>query len=405
MNNREFIDRAVFWGILIIAFAIPLLGGTAGRNIKYLWAAVGVLWILRGNISLKGPLFLPLCMFAMVTVLSALTGVNPGRSFRFIVREDVNFLLLFIVAGCVRDKKHFDLIVRVFLLSAAAVCFLAVLQYVFQRSSFVQKILGYAGAGGLTGGRADTTRAHPLILADNLCLYIPLAAAFLASAKKRMFPALCLVVMISTLIFTYSRGPAIYLGVVFIMASVLFFRKLKWLILTTVLTIFLAVSIVSITKGLSIKRRLNLDSGGRIKLWKSALLMIKDRTLFGVGPGNVISVYEKSYRKDRIHFYHLHNTFIHITAERGIFALGIYLWIIFIFFRSLYRRVRIFGSGDEQGIILTGLMFGFAAYTLAGLTDYTFYRSEMYFPFYFLAGLAMSKDAAGNGWGYGYKVR
>jgi len=393
VNNR---DRAVFYGILIIAGAIPLLGGTAGRNIKYLWAAVGVLWILRGNISFKGPLLLPFYMFAMITVLSALTGVNPGRSFRFIVREDINILLFFIAADCIRNKKHFDLIIRVFLFSAAAVCLLAVLQFVFQRSLFVKKILGYVGVGGLTCGRANTTRAHPLILADNLCLYIPLAAAFLASAKRKALPALCLVVMIFTLIFTYSRGPAIYLGVVFIPASVLFFRKSKWLILTVILVVFLAVAAVSIFKGLAIKSRLNLNSGGRIKLWKTARLMIEDRTLFGAGPGNVIPVYMESYRKKKPRFYHLHNTFIHITAERGIFALVIYLWAIYIFFRSLYKKVKIIGFGDPRGIILTGIMFGFAVYTLAGLTDYTFYRSEMYFPFYFLAGLAMSKAFAAN---------
>jgi len=387
-KRKIILNKIVFCGLIALAAAVPVFG----RNIKYLWLALGFVCILRGKVSLKNPMFLPVFLFAFITVVSALTGVNPGGSFRYIIREDINIMLFFILASCAFSDERFDVPFRVFLVSAFAVSLFAIFQYGFQHNLSAQKIFGKIGAGSIAvnQGRAYAFRAHPVMFAANLCLYIPIMAA-LAVFRKRLPYIIGLFTMLLALAISYSRGPILALTAVFVLSGVLFFKKIKLLIGIIAVSIAVLLMVISVSRGMPVRERLNLNSAGRIELWKISKKMIYDFPLFGVGAGNAINVYEKSYRVNKFHFYHLHNTFIQITVERGVFALLIYLWAFYVFFRNLFLRAGVAGLSDNRRVILIGMMFGFTAYFLTGFTDYIFYRSEMYFPFYFLAGLAMSR--------------
>ncbi len=81
---------------------------------------------------------------------------------------------------------------------------------------------------------------------------------------------------------------------------------------------------------------------------------------------------------------HLHNNFLQILAERGIFALASFLlaclFIILQMLKSLKSR-----AGDWRAIT-AGALFAFVGFLVAGLFEYNFGDSEIKFLlFYFIS--------------------
>ncbi|MFH1352776.1 MAG: O-antigen ligase family protein [bacterium] len=378
-------ERFLYYGLIVLAALTPLLGW----KLKYLWMIMAAAWFVKGP-SFKNVLLTPVIMYAFVTVLSIVIGVDPAASFHYSIKNDVSILIFFIVASSVKDKKQAMLLIRVFLTGAVVVCVLGLLQYLFQNSSFMEKMLGFLKVEPLrlSGGRIYANRIHPVIFANNIGLYIPVMLAFYM-VRRSAFSFVGVVLFFLILFLTYTRMIILSVGVWFFLMSLLFFKKMKYIALPILISVILMTGFLVVSKCDTLKGRLNLNNGGRFFLWANALKLIKKQPLFGAGPGNEMKVFNE-YAKSRTEYYHLHNNLIQIAAERGVFAAVVYLWALFVFFRALVNKI-IFG-GLEKGrvYILVGLMAGFAIFTVCGLTDYTFCRPEMYFPFYFLAGIAMS---------------
>ena len=292
MKNIEIKDIAgkiVFLGIMIFAAMVPLLGW----KIKYLWMIIALAWFIRGA-SFKNILFIPAVIYLIVTIVSVISGVDPASSFRYSIKNDVNIFIFFIVASSVKDKKQAMNLIKIFLIGATVVCFLGFLQYVFQNTSCMRKFLGILNIEplGLTNGRVCANRIHPCIFANNLGLYVPLMIAFYL--LKRSAVAFAGVIFFCvTLLLTYTRMSILSVGFVVLSTGILFFRKMKYFVLPVLLSIILALGLMLPNKGRVLKQRMNLRAGGRFSFWKKAEVIIKEYPLFGVGPGNVMTIYSK----------------------------------------------------------------------------------------------------------------
>ena len=81
----------------------------------------------------------------------------------------------------------------------------------------------------------------------------------------------------------------------------------------------------------------------RLEIWRMTLDSISERPLLGVGIGNFPVVLDQQVFLARAGST-AHNIYLHITAEMGIFALGIWVW----FWAALYRYTfRLFKSGTD----------------------------------------------------------
>ncbi|MSO19077.1 MAG: O-antigen ligase family protein [Acidobacteria bacterium] len=79
----------------------------------------------------------------------------------------------------------------------------------------------------------------------------------------------------------------------------------------------------------------------RLVMARTGLAMIVAHPLFGVGPERVAPMFER-YRPAGITlppawYGHLHNSFIHFAAERGLPALAFFVWLIVVILRANYR--------------------------------------------------------------------
>lgn len=119
----------------------------------------------------------------------------------------------------------------------------------------------------------------------------------------------------------------------------------------------------------------------RLAMWKAGRLMVRDRPVFGVGPGRVQEVYPE-YRQpgyvDPV-VGHLHNNVLMVAAETGLPSAGFYLWFVAAVLAGGVRRARSPGD-DPVKPFARGAVAASAALFVAGMFEYNFGDVEILVP-------------------------
>jgi O-antigen ligase len=93
----------------------------------------------------------------------------------------------------------------------------------------------------------------------------------------------------------------------------------------------------------------------------------------------------------RIPMGHMHSNFLQIALERGVPALLLWLAFLFIYARTLWRRIR---EGTnvpwmERGILL-GALGGLSGFFVSGVVHYNWGDSEVVMVLFFVMGLTLA---------------
>ncbi len=134
----------------------------------------------------------------------------------------------------------------------------------------------------------------------------------------------------------------------------------------------------------------------RIDVYRGALQMITDRPLLGVGPGNFPLVYPQYRDKKLIVFMNeTHNDYLQFTSEMGIFSLGAFLVLLFLYFRNGIRYLL-----SSKNMYLLGLTLGcvmsIAGVALHGSMDFPFQIPANVLTFWVILGLTASISRVGH---------
>jgi O-antigen ligase len=116
------------------------------------------------------------------------------------------------------------------------------------------------------------------------------------------------------------------------------------------------------------------SSVDRYYMWQAGIDMIRDKPVFGQGPGRILAVYPE-YRWPQAPNAlqpHLHDNALQIAAERGLPCLVWWLWFVAAAMGDAWREVRR-GAGGPAVAALAFL----AAFMAAGLFEYNFGDSEI----------------------------
>src|SRR5436190_1171896 len=207
----------------------------------------------------------------------------------------------------------------------------------------------------------------------------------------RTWAAVVLPSLLFALVFTFTRsawvGACVGIGLLFLLRD---FRLMG--LLPVALAAFLALAPSGLTTRLystfSLKDPSNVD---RVAMMKSGLHIIRDHPLTGIGPdmvGQVYPHYRDKHAVNQLNL-HLHNVPLQIAAERGLPALGVWLWFIITLVRDFLRRRR---SADPSlsnaGLAAIGAMLA------AGLFEYNFGDSEFLMLFLVLVTLPYAVEQA-----------
>jgi O-antigen ligase len=122
----------------------------------------------------------------------------------------------------------------------------------------------------------------------------------------------------------------------------------------------------------------------RVKLWQSAVNMIADHPLTGVGLDNFLYAYRTRYvlpeASDELNLSHPHNIVLDFWTRLGLGGVAVLLWLVVAFFRAGFHRYRCLPEGDDRAVVL-GLLASVAAALAHGLIDNAFFLVDLAFVF------------------------
>jgi len=210
---------------------------------------------------------------------------------------------------------------------------------------------------------------HPSITAGYLVLILPLGVYQWSQTRNltgKIIQGLGIIFNIIVLLLTRSRGGL--LGFLFMIAVAAFLYRKKLLAefsknkLTSILVSIILGSI-GVVFVILLTRIRGFDLTGvsiqnRLQLWKSALLMIRDKPWLGAGPGTFGQEYIK-YRDPLYEgrsFIHAHNQILQVIVEFGFVGLISLMAVIWKWIRALFKsKTGLSSSGRITLIALSGL--------------------------------------------------
>jgi len=213
------------------------------------------------------------------------------------------------------------------------------------------------------------------------------------------------------LVFTFARGPWLVMALcaIVIMASSRF-KKLALYAAVFLMVIFLLV-ISPASNNIPLLSDLNRRitptlqgySSGREVIYAVGFQMIRDNPVLGLGIGGVEKNYSDyvkkipwadEYRKTFV-YGHLHNVYLQMWAECGLFGMASFLYLIGYAFFRLWPVS--FGHTDLTGSLppmdrafARGAFMALLSMCLMGLTEYNFFHNEVSRILWFYIGMALS---------------
>ena len=147
--------------------------------------------------------------------------------------------------------------------------------------------------------------------------------------KKIMYVLLSMLVIIN-LVMTFSRNAILGLGIGLLVLTLIY--SIKWIFALGGLAILLSF-IPSVFQRIVGTFDLHQNEL-RIKLWKTALYMIRDHPILGVGNGNFVTKYNEyvsKYKELKYYAYKNypnHNSYLKFESELGILGIASFIGII-----------------------------------------------------------------------------
>ena len=242
-----------------------------------------------------------------------------------------------------------------------------------------------------------TTYAEALQLITSLALGL-----FIALPRKRstrgVLLAVAIALMLVALVLTVTR--ASWLGFL-VSAFVIALACARRRVLLTTAAIMLPLALAGLFV-LHQQRRVGFidpqegSTAWRLVVWREGVRVLFSRPrhlLVGVGMDSIKQHWREwgMFEGGKIPWGHLHSTPLQIAFERGIPTLLVWLALLYLYGRMLWRLAR---NGHvtiwiERGIAL-GALGGLVGFFISGLVHYNLGDSEVAMLFYFIMGLALA---------------
>lgn len=361
----------------------------------------GIVWYIKQSKSL-GKVRLPswaavfLAVWFCLTLVSFIYSMNYAESLQYLFSCFAGYILFFICFSL--DKSKQKRILDLILFMALLVSVYAIIQFFCGTFGILQPLWRFLlpprehmymqmapDMDRVTFlYRAAGTFSHPNYLGNYLALIAPFACVMINEKEitilYRIFAGILLLLICAALFATNSRAgiSACICGLFYVALH----KKYRWLIIVFALISFGVFIYYSQNKELFVKHlekvtRTERGLSGRNQIWKNGLEIIKESPWLGVGPGNLPKEYVSRFGyfvynntseeymqmyfihytgEDMIYTFHMHNVFLQLMAEAGIFAPILFLCGVTAFVLYMRKRslILIFNSMDRGIAIATG---------------------------------------------------
>jgi putative inorganic carbon (hco3(-)) transporter len=357
---RDRLEQASLAGLVGVVAAVQLSIAVA----QILLAVTIVCWLashIQRRQRIEAPeFFWPLVAYAGLTLVSAGFSLDPRVSFA----DSKQLLLLFLVPviyDLARGTRA-TLLFTVILSVGAASALIGIVQYGVLNFDDLHR-------------RPQGALSHWMTYSGTLMLVICAAVArLLFDTKGRAWAALIMPALIVSLMVTLTRTAMI--GVAAGIGALLLSRDFRLLAVLPVLAgLIIALAPASVSDRIySIIDLNDPTSRDRIAMLQAGVAIVEDHPLTGAGPNEIERIYP-AYRVPgavQPSNPHLHNVPMQIAAERGLPALGAWVWFVVTAAAGLVKLLR---RSRHRTLAAAGLG-SLAAALAAGFFEYNFGDSE-----------------------------
>ena len=291
----------------ISIYVSPLVGMSAVFLIlalldsKYSAALIGITFISLilnyKKVKLNIPTaVVPAAFFIAAATVAAVFSLMRTQSFKTLPLYVVYFMAFYCAALIFRDRKKLIFALAFLIISAVAVSFLGIYQYVFVKIPTAIAWVDVTQFPELST-RVYATMENPNVLAEYLCLVLPVILGLLWMVKKPLVRLLLFgaaLIITLCLIFTFSRGAWVGFTLAILVFAVLKEPRLILAILIIALISPAFMPSVVMNRIASIGSLEDSSNAFRVSIWIAVLRMIRDYWLTGVGLG--LDAFARVYR-------------------------------------------------------------------------------------------------------------
>jgi O-antigen ligase len=339
------------------------------------------------------PYLIPLAAFAAATLVSLAFSADPSVG-AGPVRKFILFPMGLLASNFVTSRERLRQVVTALLLVASVASVLAFLQFGMQYLVFQQT--GDVGDDPRVLARATGFMGHWMTFGGGQmlawCAALPLVAAM---GLKRYWAGIAIVGSGIVVGFTRSVWVGAAAATV-VVARYTGLRRLAPLLVPIGAVVVLASGLIAGRIAMSFEENHTPDTS-RLEMASVGVRMLGDHPLFGVGPERVVEEFPAYYRGENLgdmYYGHLHNNFLQVGAERGVFALAALVWL---FGRMGFDLLALARNTDDRAraVAVSGLAT-LTAFVTAGLFEYNFGDSEVLMLFLFLVSVPYGMHIAGG---------
>lgn len=387
-------ERLITLGLVAIILFSPLF-----RAALPIWAITSVYLILLITLAIwlirikedrefsftRTPLNLPILFFILLASLPLIRSINIHHSISALYRLISYSLIYFLVANNIKSKLEIKKLILSILGVSVLVTFYGLIE--FFTHNFAPPF---------------STFPNQNVFASFLLIPLSLALGMLLFGKergggKRIALRIMIILFLLAIITTRSRGAFLSLALI---VTFLGYLKSKRYALIALALLILIFSLLPTPVNSPLMRLITVGGKDpyaytRISIWKSALSIIKDHPFLGTGLGTfsdafpgysfpVKGVFARFGKKASF----AHNEYLQIASEMGIFALGIFIWLLCAFFKKAKEILKNLQGKEEYGLVI-GLVAGIVGVLIHSSVDFPLHAPAVAIILSINAGIVM----------------
>ncbi|MEZ5357696.1 MAG: O-antigen ligase family protein [Candidatus Zixiibacteriota bacterium] len=292
------------------------------------------------------------------------------------IKEDWLFLLVIIGAVMFRDIKKLTVVLDLFVAGVLIISAYGIWQHFVGVDLYHKVLLDRMMFGYRSIGTFSIYLTFSGFFAVAAIFLIPTGFTAVGTVRKILY-LLTSQAALTCIFFNYSRSTIVALVVGIILMIVLLPNRYRvWAIPVVLLTLAIALVVspdfLNRFKHMDKTEFSSVYANSRMAIWGTALTMVEEDPVFGVGPGNFYDKY-KELRANRTgkNLSHAHNDILNQAAMSGIPAAILFLLLWAIVFWRLYKGYMKCPEGFQKGLI-------FGAF-LASVVFFVMSQAESFF--------------------------
>ena len=325
--------------------------------------------------------------FMLLEVFSAFTSFNIPSSFLTLAINIAFTMVYFIIVNSVKTKNQWYNLVLTFVFAGVIVGMYGIIQNFLVGTTDTSWIDEDMFEG--IGTRVYSTFDNPNVLGQYLVMVIPVAFALMCNSKKasdKFIMFLSVAIMTLCIVFTWSR--AAWVGVILAIGFFMLMKDRRWsafcVLALIILPFVLPESIIS--RITSIGDLNDSSTAYRVSVWIASLRMGLDYLFTGIGLGT--GAFERVYQNYALNgagfALHSHNFYIQLVVEMGIFALILFLLIMFSAYKGIISIQSKKSANKDVALAIGGALIG---YMFQGMAENLWYNYRMVLIFWIYLAL------------------